>query len=279
MHITDDLDRPSSDYNPVIDNEIDIDAPYIDFNMAENKTQISAPVNGAYDTLYYEDTPILVVNQVSEIEIRFYTTATPNENYRVGQRHIKGKVTDISKVRDIDYTNSGFKLTFDASTEYRGKKSVVTVDRSYVDATKARCFCILYFNEDGDITNELSIPIEEWFSSKVYLNSAFIVTNPEPYPFKVDDMVDAVIYVKEFIDDDKDRFNVVEKEYTGRIASIKMTKREYTIIDEMNVTHNNLIYYYLVTIDMSKLYEFDQIVVASTVIKSMVLHEMPPEEP
>ena len=89
MHITDDLDRPSSDYNPVIDNEIDIDAPYIDFNMAENKTQISAPVNGAYDTLYYEDTPILVVNQVSEIEIRFYTTTTPNENYRVGQRHIK----------------------------------------------------------------------------------------------------------------------------------------------------------------------------------------------
>ena len=140
MHITDDLDRPSSDYNPVIDNEIDIDAPYIDFNMAENKTQISAPVNGAYDTLYYEDTPILVVNQVSEIEIRFYTTTTPNENYRVGQRHIKGKVTDISKVRDIDYTNSGFKLTFDASTEYRGKKSVVTVHRSYVDATKARCF-------------------------------------------------------------------------------------------------------------------------------------------
>lgn len=137
----------------------------------------------------------------------------------------------------------------------------------------------MYFNEDGDITNELSIPIEEWFSSKVYLNSAFMVTNPEPYPFKVDDMVDAVIYVKEFIDDDKDRFNVVEKEYTGRISSIKMTKREYTIIDEMNVTHNNLIYYYLVTIDMSKLYEFDQIVVASTVIKSMVLHEMPPEEP
>lgn len=278
MHITDDLDRPVDNYNPILDQDIDIDAPYIDFGLAENTADITPPKNGAYDTLYYKDEPILVVNQVSEIEIRFYTTANPNENYRVGQRHIKGKVLSIDKVKDNTEECAGFILSFDASQEYRGKISNITVDRSYVEVTKARCFCILYFDEEGKITNELVIPIEEWFSANVYLNSSLLVEDPEPYPFKVNDLVDAVVYVKEVIDDEGN-FNVIEKEYTGRLAEISLVKRVYTETDENGIDKDVVVYYHLVTIDMSKEYEFYQIVVASTVIKSMKIHKLPPEEP
>ena len=73
MHITDDLDRPVSTYNPLLDNEVDIDAPYIDWDKVEDSQDIEIPDNGVYDTLYYIDTPILTVNQISEIEIRFYS--------------------------------------------------------------------------------------------------------------------------------------------------------------------------------------------------------------
>lgn len=278
MHITDDLDRPIDNYNPVIDQDIDINAPYIDFSLATNTADITPPKNGAYDTLYYKDTPILIVNQVSEIEIRFYTTVNPNENYRVGQRHIKGKVLSIDKVKDNTEECAGFILSFDASQEYYGKVSNVTVDRSYVEITQARCFCILYFDDQGKITRELVIPIDEWFSANVYINSALLIADPEPYPFKVNDLVDAVVYIKKVIDD-RGNFEVIEQEYTGRLAEIALVKRIYTVTDEMGVDKDITIYYYLVTIDMSKQYELYQVVVASTVIKSMTIHKLPPVEP
>lgn len=281
MHITDDLDRPVDNYNPIIDTEIDIDAPYIDFSLAVNSSEITPPKNGAYDTLYYKDTPILVVDQVSEIEIRFYTTTNPNENYRVGKRHIKGRVLSIDKVSSNDEDCAGFSLSFDSSQEYNGKISNVKVDRSYVQVCQARCFCILYFNEEGKVTDTLIIPIEEWFSPNVYLNSSLLVADPEPYPFKVGDFVDTTIYVKEEVttDDNRSSFKIVEKEYTGRLAEISLVKRIYQDTDEMGVKKDVTIYYYLVTLDMSTLYHLYQIVIASTVIKKMTIHKLPPEEP
>lgn len=278
MHITDDLDRPVDNYNPIIDNEVDFDAPYIDFDLATNSSEITPPKNGAYDTLYYKDTPILIVDQVSEIEIRFYTTTNPNENFRVGQRHIKGRVLSIDKVDSNMEECAGFVLSFDASLEYRGKISTVTVDREYVRVTQAKCFCILYFNEEGKVTDTLVIPIDEWFSTNVYLNSSLFVADPEPYPFKIDDFVDAVVYIRNIIDD-RGNFEIVEQEYTGRLAEIALVKRVYTETDEMGVDKDKIIYYYRVTIDMSKLYEIYQVTVASTVIKSMKIHKLPPVEP
>lgn len=278
MHITDDLDRPVDNYNPIIDNEVDFDAPYIDFDMATNSADIIPPKNGAFDTLYYKDKPILIVDQISEIEIRFYTTSNPNENFRVGQRHIKGRVLSIDKVDSNLEECAGFSLSFDSSLEYNGKISNVTVDRDYVRATQAKCFCILYFDENGKITDTLIIPIDEWFSTNVYLNSSLLVSDPEPYPFKINDFVDAVVYVRNIIDD-KGNFEIVEKEYTGRLAEISLVKRIYTETDEMGVDKEIVIYYYRVTIDMSKLYELYQVTVSSTVIKSMKIHKLPPEEP
>lgn len=280
MHITDDLDRPVSDYNPILDNEVDIDAPYIDWDFVEDTEDIDIPNNGVYDTLYYIDEPILTVNQVSEIEIRFYTTVNPNENYRVGQRHIKGRVQDIKKVNSEETTNSGYSLKFDASKEWNGKISTVKIDQEYVDVTKTRCIAIIYFNEEGETIRELIVPIEEWFSPKVYLNSSLSVEKPDQYPFKVDDIVDTIIYVKEdYQDGNATKYKVVEKQYTGRIQEISMVKREYTTTDENNIEKRNTIYYYLIKLDISKEYDYYMITIASTVIKEMTLHELPPEEP
>lgn len=280
MHITDDLDRPVSDYNPILDNEVDIDAPYIDWDFIEDTEDIDIPNNGVYDTLYYIDEPILTVNQVSEIEIRFYTTVNPNENYRVGQRHIKGKVQDIKRVNSEETTNSGYSLKFDASKEWNGKISTVKIDQEYVDVTKTRCIAIIYFNEEGETIRELIVPIEEWFSPKVYLNSSLSVEKPDQYPFKVDDIVDTTVYVKEdYQDGNAIKHRVVEKQYTGRIQEISMVKREYTTTDENNIEKRNTIYYYLIKLDISKEYDYYMITIASTVIKEMTLHELPPEEP
>lgn len=280
MHITDDLDRPVSDYNPILDNEVDIDAPYIDWDLVEDTEDIDIPNNGVYDTLYYIDEPILTVNQVSEIEIRFYTTVNPNENYRVGQRHIKGRVQDIKKVNSEETTNSGYSLKFDASKEWNGKISTVKIDQEYVDVTKTRCIAIIYFNEEGETIKELIIPIEEWFSPKVYLNSSLSVEKPDQYPFKVDDIVDTTVYIKEdYQNNNAIRYKVVEKQYTGRIQEISMVKREYTTTDENNIEKRNTIYYYLIKLDISKEYDYYMITIASTVIKEMTLHELPPEEP
>lgn len=280
MHITDDLDRPVSDYNPILDNEVDIDAPYIDWDFIEDTEDIDIPNNGVYDTLYYIDEPILTVNQVSEIEIRFYTTINPNENYRVGQRHIKGKVQDIKRVNSEETTNSGYSLKFDASKEWNGKISTVKIDQEYVDVTKTRCIAIIYFNEEGETIKELIIPIDDWFSPKVYLNSSLSVEKPDQYPFKVDDIVDTTVYVKEdYQDGNAIKHRVVEKQYTGRIQEISMVKREYTTTDENNIEKRNTIYYYLIKLDISKEYDYYMITIASTVIKEMTLHELPPEEP
>ena len=280
MHITDDLDRPVSDYNPILDNEVDIDAPYIDWDFVEDTEDIDIPNNGVYDTLYYIDEPILTVNQVSEIEIRFYTTINPNENYRVGQRHIKGKVQDIKRVNSEETTNSGYSLKFDASKEWNGKISTVKIDQEYVDVTKTKCIAIIYFNEEGETIRELIVPIEEWFSPKVYLNSSLSVEKPDQYPFKVDDIVDTTIYVKEdYQDGNAIKHRVVEKQYIGRIQEISMVKREYTTTDENNIEKRNTIYYYLIKLDISKEYDYYMITIASTVIKEMTLHELPPEEP
>ena len=280
MHITDALDRPVSDYNPILDNEVDIDAPYIDWDFIEDTEDIDIPNNGVYDTLYYIDEPILTVNQVSEIEIRFYTTINPNENYRVGQRHIKGKVQDIKRVNSEETTNSGYSLKFDASKEWNGKISTVKIDQEYVDVTKTRCIAIIYFNEEGETIKELIIPIDDWFSPKVYLNSSLSVEKPDQYPFKVDDIVDTTVYVKEdYQDGNAIKHRVVEKQYTGRIQEISMVKREYTTTDENNIEKRNTIYYYLIKLDISKEYDYYMITIASTVIKEMTLHELPPEEP
>ena len=272
MHITDDLDRDKT-IKPTIDTEVDLDAPYIDFDYAENKEEIVVPENGIWDTLFYEKTKIFIVNEVSETEVRFYTSETPNEKYRAGQKHVKGKVIDIKKIKSSE-ENAGFIVYFDSSKKYNGKLKTIAVDRDYVKATQTRCIAIIYFDEEGWPTGEeLIIPIDDWFSPKVYLNQALIVTQPEEYPFQIGDIVDVEYYVKVITDKERNQFKIEKRANTGRLANLQLLKREWEEYDENGLPIEKEVYYYAVTIDISKEYEFYQFTIASTVIYKMIIHD------
>lgn len=276
MNITNKDDRITEPYNVVLDNEIDFDAPYLDFELVENKGDIIIPETDVYDTLYFEDTPILTVNSVSEIEIRFYESTVPNESYRIGQRHIKGRVLEITRVGGDDEQYAGFTLSFDTSTPYKGRISTVRIDAEYIEKTQTRCIAILYY-EGGIIADELHINVADWFSSKVYLNASVVtdIDTTTGYPFKVGDVVNMVVYIKDGSIDSNGEFAVIEREYTGRIDNLSMTARSYKQTNENNLEIERIIYYYMITLDISGKYDYHVVNIASTVVKSMELCKIP----
>ena len=272
MHITDDLDQ----YNgtrPRIDTEVDLDAPYIDFDYVENSEELDPPANGIWDTLFYLDKKLLYVNQIVEVEIRLYTSQTPNEAYRVGQRHIKGKVRTITKVDNYSETD-GFILSFDASTQYNGKIKTVCIDKEYVEITKTRCISIVYFDEEGEETEEVIIPIDVWFTPKVYINSALIVDERDAYPFEIGNLVDVEFYVRKSTDPNKITYTIEKRSITGRIVKLEEMQRNYTEKDENGIDRQRIKYYYRVVFDISELYDFNQFSIASTVITKMTIREV-----
>lgn len=271
MRVTDYSDKVEIRYDPLIDTEIDIDAPYIDYTYVEETSTIAEPNVGVYDSLFYNDTKILVVNEVSEVEIRFYSTENPNENYRTGQKHFKGRILGIYQ-SDKNESNKGFSIRVDTSEQWNGKEESININKTYVDIVKARCIAILYFNEHGRILSELVIPIKDWFSSKVYLNSAVVIDDKTDPVYKVDDIVDITYLVK--VDDEESResktIKVKTEQATGRISDIKLTKRVVTLTDEDGVEKTTTVYYYIIYIDASTQYNKRIISMASNVIQSMV---------
>lgn len=277
MRVTDDSDKVIINYDPLLDNEIDIDAPYIDYSYALDQTTIEEPSNGVYDTLFYNDTKILIVGKVAEVEIRFYSTENPNEKYRTGQKHFKGKIMDIQQIQGESGT--GYTIRVDTSKEWYGKVENLSIGREYVEKTKTRCIAILTFNEHGRVISELVIPIADWFSSKVYLNSAIVFDETTDVAYKVGDIVDLVIYVK--VKDEEaakaGKIKVKNEDVTGRICDLQLTQRAVTEIDEDGVSWTRTVYYYIVSIDKSTQYNKSVLKIASTVIRSMVLHPIIPE--
>ncbi len=274
MRVTDDSDKVIVRYDPLIDTEIDVDAPYIDYSYVVDMSAVEEPTVGVYDTLFYNNTKILVVNEISEVEIRFYSTENPNENYRTGQKHFKGRILGLYQVDDS--ANAGFSIRVDTSEEWNGKEEVIKIDKTYTKITKARCIAILYFNQTGRVINELVIPIKDWFSSKVYLNSGIVIDETADVVYKVGDIVDLEIYVK--IDTDENgKIKVKNESVTGKITELKLTQRIVEMEDEDGVKWDRTVYYYIITIDMSKQYNKKLIKIASNVIRSMVLHPIIPE--
>lgn len=274
MRVTDDSDKVIVRYDPLIDTEIDVDAPYIDYSYVVDMSAVEEPTVGVYDTLFYNNTKILVVNEISEVEIRFYSTENPNENYRTGQKHFKGRILGLYQVDDS--ANAGFSIRVDTSEEWNGKEEVIKIDKTYTKITKARCIAILYFNQTGRVINELVIPIKDWFSSKVYLNSGIVIDETADVVYKVGDIVDLEIYVK--IDTDENgKIKVKNESITGKITELKLTQRIVEMEDEDGVKWDRTVYYYIITIDMSKQYSKKLIKIASNVIRSMVLHPIIPE--
>lgn len=274
MKVTDYSDKIQLEYDPLVDNEIDIEAPYINFRFESEEIIATLPKSGVYDTLFYNDTKILIVNEVCEAEIRFYSTTNPNENYRTGQKHFRGRITDIREAYEKDEEYPGYVISVDISKEYNGKTNTLTINRQYVELTKTRCIAILYFNEYGRVIDELVIPIDDWFSSKVYLNTAFVIEDEPVMPYKVDDLVDFEYYKKEYLDpEDNSKYEINLIKETGRITDIKATVMTYT--DEAG--YDQLYPYYLIYFDCSSLYYKRIIAIASMVIKSMKVHVIVPE--
>lgn len=273
MKVTDYSDKIQLEYDPLFDDEIDIDAPYIDFNFESDEIVSTLPKSGVYDTLFYNDQKILIVNEVCEAEIRFYSTENPNENYRTGQKHFKGRITDIREVADDTEEFPGYKITVDLSTEYNAKVHSINVGKNYVEITKTRCIAILFFNEYGRVIDELVIPIADWFSSKVYLNTAYVIEEEPVIPYKVGDLVEFEYYKKVYLESGSSKHEIRLMEDIGRISDIRTTAKTYKDNDGIEQT----IEYNLLYMDCSELYYKRVLKIASTVIKSMTPHVIVPE--
>lgn len=276
MKVTDYSDKIQLEYDPLFDDEIDIDAPYIDFKFESDEVVSTLPESGVYDTLFYNDQKILIVNEICEVEIRFYSTENPNENYRTGEKHFKGRIIDIKEVLTTEEAEEqfpGYKITVDLSTEYNAKVQTLVINRNYVELTKARCIAILFFNEYGRVLSELVIPIEDWFSSKVYLNTAYVVEAEPSVPYQVGDLVEFEYYKKEKTNPDSREYKFNIYSDIGRISDIKLTTKSYRDDDGVDQT----VKYFLVYIDCSSLYYKRVLKIASNVIKSMTPHVIIPE--
>lgn len=276
MKVTDYTDKVQLEYDPLIETEIDVDAPYIEFKFEEKFATATLPKSGVYDTLFYEDKKILIVNEISEVEIRFYTTENPNENYRIGQKHFKGRILDIKQINSNNTDFAGFTISVDLSKQYNGKTQTISINQKYVEITRTRCIAILYFNETGRVISELVIPVDDWFSSKVYLNTAFVIEEDEVLPYKVGDIVDIEYYKKIYNDDKKQEYTIELFTDTGRISDIKLCSKEITYeLDGNSYTEN--VNYYLITFDCSDEYNMRILRIAHNVIKTMEVHVFIPE--
>lgn len=276
MKVTDYTDKVQLEYDPLVDIEVDIDAPYIQFDFEEDVAPATLPKSGVYDTLFYNDERIMIVNEVAEVEIRFYSTENPNENYRTGQKHFKGRILDIKQIEEIGVEFAGYKISVDMSKQFNAKTQVIRIDRTYVDVTKTRCIAILYFNETGRIIRELVIPIDDWFSSKVYINTAYVLEEDEKLAYKVGDIVDVEYYKKVYEDEYASKYTIQLVSDTGRISDIKLTKKKI-MYTQNNGTYTEYVYYYLLTFDCSNEYNKRVIVIAHNVVKSMKIHVIIPE--
>lgn len=276
MKVTDYSDKVQLEYDPLVDNEVDIDAPYINFTFEEELGEATLPKSGVYDTLFYEDEKILIVNEVSEVEIRFYSTENPNENYRTGQKHFKGRILDIKQITSDKKEFGGYTISVDLSKQYNGKTQKLSINEKYVEVTKTRCIAILYFNHTGRVIRELVVPIDDWFSSKVYLNTAYVIEEEESLPYKIGDIVDIEYYKKSYTSEDKKKYEIILESDTGRIDDIKLCKKEI-FYEENGVQCQETVEYYLLSFDCSDEYNMRIIRIAHNVIKSMKIHVIIPE--
>ena len=205
------------------------------------------------NTLYNRGNKIIREGEIGTVEIRFYSSETPNEKYRIGQKKLIGKVTTIEKV------SSGFSFTFDLSEQYFGKTNTFTINKIYIDACYIRCIVFDITNTVNDIEEKRSYTIsaEEWLSSNTYLNKGIIDTSTEQWAYEEDQYVE----VKATILDE-----VIEG--IARIANIVNTGD----ID----SNGNIVF--RVTLDFSGKFSYRVVDVLTYNIEYIKKYEVPPTE-
>lgn len=142
--------------------------------------------------LFHRNTKLVREGEISEIEIKFYSSETPNEKYRIGQKHVKGKLVSIVKYAD----NNGYTLTYDISKLYHGEKNIFTISRTYIEACKARCiqFDINSILEDGTVeSRSYTVSVDEWLSTNTYLGTAVISDDTEKFAYDKESIVEVEI--------------------------------------------------------------------------------------
>lgn len=137
--------------------------------------------------LYNRDTKLLREGEIGTFEIRFYSSETPNEKYRIGQKYVKGRIVTMTD------TGSGFGFNVDISTEYNGLYNEFEITDKYITLCNVKCivFVIDSITLDGLTEHrEIVISTDEWLSTNTYLTTGIVSSTTEQYSYNIDDIVE-----------------------------------------------------------------------------------------
>lgn len=200
--------------------------------------------------LYNRKTKLLREGEIGTFETRFYSSDTPNEKYRIGQKHVQGKVVSISDAHD------GFSFKIDISTDYNGKYNEFSITERYIDICKIKCivFIIDSTTLDGQTEHrEISITTDEWLSTNTYLTTGFVDEATEKYSYNINDIVEVT-------------YDTNEEKNKVTIAKILKISKYTDSTDTVS---------YKISFDGSTKYNFDQFILDDSVIKGIKLYKKP----
>lgn len=205
------------------------------------------------NTLYNRGNKIIREGETGKVEIRFYSSETPNEKFRIGQKTLIGRVTTIDKIND------GYSFTFDLSEKYFGKTNTFQINKLYIEACYIRCIVFDITNTINDIEEQRSyiISADEWLSTNTYLNKGIIDTSTEQWAYEAEQYVE----VKATLIDE-----VVEG--TARIVEI---------INTEDIDDNDEVIF-RITLDFSDKYRYKVVDILTYNIEYIRKYELPPEQ-
>ena len=205
------------------------------------------------NTLYNRGNKIIREGETGVVEIRFYSSETPNEKFRIGQKTLVGKVTTINRISD------GYEFTFDLSDKYFGKKNSFQINKIYIEACYIRCIVFNITNTINDVEKKRSyiISAKEWLSSNTYLNEGIIDTSTEQWAYESNQYVEAKI-------------NLIDETVEG-------VARIVDIVNSGDVDANNEVIF-RVTLDFSDKYSYKVVETTTNVIEYIRKYELPPQQ-
>ena len=200
--------------------------------------------------LYNRKTKLLREGEIGTFETRFYSSETPNEKYRIGQKHVKGKIIVIDDLHD------GFGFKVDISTEYNGKYNEFKISDRYIQLCNIKCivFIIDSITIDGlTEQKEIVITTEEWLSTNTYLTTGIVDSSTEKYSYNIGDIVEVTYKV-----DTEEPITCI-----GKILNIS----EYTDLSDYTI--------YKVTLDASTEYNYNIFTIQDNHIIDIKLYKKP----
>lgn len=200
--------------------------------------------------LYNRKTKLLREGEIGTFETRFYSSDTPNEKYRIGQKHVKGKIVSITNRHD------GFSFNVDISKDYNGKYNEFAITEKYIELCHIKCivFIIDSTTLDGQTEHrEISITKDEWLSTNTYITTGLVDETTESSSYNIGDIVEVT-------------YNTTEEKNKVIIAKI-LNIYKYT-----DSSDNDL---YRISFDGSTEYNFNQFTLMDSNIVGIKLYKKP----